>query len=263
MAVQLSNLDVATYIEPARNERAPPELLKECRLTCFRGAASPDAHTQKQLFAASGGYCQNPGCGCHLFIDAGGRSIHVGEMAHVFAASNAGPRANPSMSEAARGAFENLILLCANCHTMVDKAPDAFPDEMMLGWKRDHAKRLQAVFGVTVFDDREAARAVIAPLLEENRAIFKRYGPHIDAARNPESGAAEIWRRKMLTRILPNSNRVLAQLDANKALLTGDEPRVIEEFRQHIDDLESVHIVGEREDATLFPTAMQFILEDR
>jgi hypothetical protein len=143
-------------------------------LACSRGAASPDAHTQKQLFAASGGYCQNPGCARHLFIDAAGRSIHVGEMAHVFAASDAGPRADPAMSEAERGAFENLILLYANCHAVVDKAPDAFPDAMMLGWKRDHAKRLQAVFGVTVFDDRAAARAVIAPLLEENRAIFER-----------------------------------------------------------------------------------------
>ena len=132
---------------------------------------------------------------------------------------------------------------------------------MILGWKRDHAKRLEAVFGVTVFDDRAGARAAIAVLLDENRAIFECYGPHIDAARDPESGAAEIWRRKILTRILPNNNRVLAQLDANKALLKGGEPRVVEDFRQHIDDLEAVHIAGEREDATRFPAAMQTILE--
>jgi hypothetical protein len=231
-------------------------------LACFRGAASPDAHTQKQLFAASGGYCQNPACARHLFIDTAGHSVHVGEMAHVFAASDAGPRADPAMSEADRGAFDNLVLLCANCHTIVDKAPDAFPDAMMLGWKRDHAKRLQAVFGVTIFDDRAAARAMIAALLDENRANFERYGPHIEAARDPESGAAKIWRRKMLTRILPNSNRVLAQLDANKELLTGDEARVVEDFRHHIDDLEAVHIIGEREDAARFPAAIHTILED-
>jgi hypothetical protein len=33
---------------------------------------------------------------------------------------------------------------------------------------------------VTEFPDRGAARAVVAPLLDENRAIFERYGPHID-----------------------------------------------------------------------------------
>lgn len=182
-------------------------------------------------------------------------------MAHVFAANDTGPRANPAMSKAERGSFENLILLCANCHTMVDKAPDAFPDTMMLGWKRDHARRLQAVFGVTVFDNRAAARAVIAALLVENRAIFERYGPHIEAARDPESGAAEIWRRKMLTRILPNSNRIIAHLDANRGLLKDEELQVLEAFRQHIDDLETVHIVGQREDASQFPVEMQIILE--
>ncbi len=231
-------------------------------MACSRGAAAPDAQTQRRLFAASGGYCQNPGCARHLFVDANGQSIHVAEMAHVFAAADKGPRANPALSEAERGAFHNLILLCANCHTMVDKAPDAFPDSMMLGWKLDHAKKLAAVFGVTEFADRAVARAAVAPLLDENRATFERYGPHIEAARNPESGAAETWRRKMLTKILPNSNRVLAQLDANRALLRDDERAVVEDFRNHIDDLEALHIGGVHEDASRFPAAMQTILED-
>jgi hypothetical protein len=231
-------------------------------LACPRGAASPDTHTQRRLFAASGGYCQNPACKRELFVDAAGKSIHVAEMAHVFAANDDGPRAKAQMSKAERGAFENLILLCAVCHTMIDKAPDAYTDDMILGWKRDHAQKLQGLFGVTEFPNRGAARAVIAPLLNENRAIFERYGPHIEAARDPESGAAETWRRKMLTRILPNSNRIIAQLDANRALLTKDEPGVVEAFRQHIDDLEAVHIEGRREDASRLPADMQNILED-
>lgn len=231
-------------------------------MACPRGAASPDTHTQRRLFAASGGYCQNPACKRELFVDAAGKSIHVAEMAHVFAANDDGPRAKAQMSKAERGAFENLILLCAVCHTMIDKAPDAYTDDMILGWKRDHAQKLQGLFGVTEFPNRGAARAVITPLLNENRAIFERYGPHIEAARDPESGAAETWRRKMLTRILPNSNRIIAQLDANRALLTKDEPGVVEAFRQHIDDLEAVHIEGRREDASRFPADMQNILED-
>jgi len=117
------------------------------------------------------------------------------------------------------------------------------------------------VYKRQVFIDRAAARAVISALLDENRAIFERYGPHIEAARDPESGAAEIWHRKMLTKILPNSNRMLAQLDANRALLTHSELRVLEAFRQHIDDLETVHIAGACEDAAQFPAEMQTILE--
>jgi hypothetical protein len=112
-------------------------------MACSRGAASPDLHTQRRLFAASAGYCQNPGCANELFIDAAGKSIHIAEMAHVFAANDGGPRAIPHLSAEERGAFANLVMLCANCHTKVDKAPEAFPDAMMLRWKRDHAYRLR------------------------------------------------------------------------------------------------------------------------
>lgn len=230
-------------------------------MACARGAASPDTNTQRRLFAASGGYCQNPNCVRELFIDADGQAVNVAEMAHVFAANDDGPRAKPELTKEERGAFENLILLCAICHTMIDKAPDAFPDTRILEWKREHAKKLAAVFGITKLPDRAAAREAIAPLLATNHAIFSQYGPHIEAARDPESGAAETWRRKMLTGILPNNNRVLAQLDANRHLLSGEELKTVEAFRQHVDDLEAVHIGGANEDASRFPVGMQTILE--
>lgn len=229
-------------------------------MACSRGAASPDAHTQRRLFAASAGYCQNPGCSNELFVDAVGGTIHIAEMAHVFAANDGGPRAKPNLSKEERGAFENLVMLCANCHTMVDKAPDFFPDTMILGWKRGHANKLQGLFGAVKFDDRADARQVMEPLLAENHAIFKQYGPHIETAYNPESGVAEQWKRKMLTRILPNSKRLLAILDANRHLLDGDEKVTLEQFRQHIDDLEAFHIEKSKEDASQFPSDFSNIL---
>lgn len=231
-------------------------------MACSRGVASPDTHTQRRLFAASAGYCQNPGCSNELFVDAAGKSIHIAEMAHVFAANDGGPRAKADLSQEERGAFGNLVMLCANCHTIVDKAPDAFPDKMMLSWKREHVNKLQGLFGAVKFDDRAGARQVVEPLLAENHAVFKQYGPHIDAARNPESGAAEQWKRKMLLRILPNSRRMLAVLDANRHLLGDDEKATLEQFRQHIDDLEAFHIEGSREDASRFPGEFPKILED-
>jgi len=231
-------------------------------MACSRGAASPNAQTQRRLFAESAGYCQNPGCSNKLFVDAAGKSIHIAEMAHVFAAIDGGPRTNPALSKEERGAFENLVVLCANCHTTVDKAPDAYSDKMMLGWKRDHANKLQGLFGAVKFDDRSAALQVVERLLAENHAIFKQYGPHIDAAQNPESGAAEQWKRKMLTRILPNSRRLLAILDTNRHLLRDDEKATLEQFRQHIDDLEAFHIEGVDEDASQFPNQLSNILKD-
>lgn len=231
-------------------------------MACSRAAASPNAHTQRRLFAASAGYCQNPSCSSELFVDAAGTNIHIAELAHVFAANDGGPRADPKLSEHARGAFENLIVLCANCHTKVDKAPEAFPDNTMLAWKRDHAKKLQGLFGAAKFNDRNGAHKAVDSLLTENRAIFDQYGPHIDAAQNPEGGAAEQWKRKMLTRILPNNRRLLSILDANRDLLRDDEKKTLELFRQHIDDLEAFHVAGIKANGSRFPGEMTKILED-
>lgn len=231
-------------------------------MACSRGKASPDAHTKRRLFAASSGYCQNPSCSKELFVDAEGQSIHIAEMAHIVAANDGGPRANPILSKEALGAFENLILLCANCHTIVDKAPAAYPDAMILRWKREHANKLRALFGVVRFEDRFQGRQAVEPILAENLAIFENYGPHIEAAQNPESGAAEKWKRKMLIRILPNSRRMLSIFDANLHLLTKNEKTTLEKYRQHIDDLEAFHIEGVKEDASRFPSDLTNILED-
>lgn len=231
-------------------------------MACSRGAASPNSHTQRRLFAASAGYCQNPACTNELFIETTANSFHIAELAHVFAANDGGPRAKPELSEEERGAFENLVVLCSNCHTMVDKAPESFPDKMILAWKREHANKLQALFGAVAFSDRASARQAVEPHLVENHAIFKQYGPHIEDAQNPESGAAEKWKRKMLTRILPNSRRMLAILDANRALLGAGERETLEQFRQHVDDLEAFHIEGIKEDASRFPSDFSEILKD-
>ena len=145
---------------------------------------------------------------------------------------------------------------------MVDKAPEAFPDKLMLHWKREHATKLQGLFGAVKFDDRARARRAVEPMLDENRAIFEKYGPHIEAAQNPESGSAEQWKRKMLTRVLPNSRRMLAILDANLHLLRPKEKETLEQFRQHIDDLEAFHIEGAGADASRFPVAFSRVLQD-
>jgi hypothetical protein len=231
-------------------------------VACSRGLASPNLHTQRRLFAASGGYCQNPACSRELFIEYPEAQIHVAEMAHVFAARNDGPRANPDLSEAERGAFENLILLCSLCHTVIDKAPQEYPDGVILRWKRAHAEKLRSLFGVNHFSSRSEAKAAIQAPLQENRQIFEDYGPHIDAARNPESGAAERWNRKVLEKIIPNNRKVEAQLDANRHLLNVSELATLEKLRQHIDDLEARHIEGNRDGAAKFPAEMSTLLKD-
>ena len=59
-------------------------------------------------------------------------------MGHIAASSNAGPRANVELDVRARDKYENLILLCRNCHRKVDTLKQSYPDERLLEIKASH-----------------------------------------------------------------------------------------------------------------------------
>lgn len=66
----------------------------------------------------------------------------------------------------------------------------------------------------------------------------------------------------MLSRIVPNNRRVLALLNANLHLLQEGELDVLEDFRQHADDLEARHLEDYREGGETFPDGMRTIMRD-
>lgn len=227
---------------------------------CSRGHANPDRTTTLRLFADSGGYCQRPGCIRPLFVDTGSRTVHVAEMAHIIAASGGGPRADSKVPARALGHYDNLVLLCAVCHTTVDKAPEDFPVSLILEWKRRHVAQITAAFGAVEQPDRVSARAAIDGPLAENRAVFEHFGPQNEYRHDPESEGASVWQRKMRAIILPNNRKILAHLDANRRRLKAHELETLEAFRQHVDDLEAKHIGGATDVAIRFPTGMNDIL---
>lgn len=232
-------------------------------MPCSRGEAAPNTHTKSRLFADSAGYCQNPECNQPLFLDAGTKNIHIGEMAHVFAAADDGPRANAELTRAERGQFENLILLCPKCHTVIDKAPEAYPDTTVLAWKQRHGERIAELFGVVVYPSREKARGAIELLLAENRIVFEKYGPDNDYRYDPESELARTWRVKMLATILPNNRRIARLLEVNREQMTDEEKLTLARFQQHIADQEARHVLDEAvAQAERFPTLMDRMLKD-
>ncbi len=230
-------------------------------MSCPRGKASPNSHTKLRLFAGSAGFCQNPGCLQRLFVETGAGNIHIAEMAHVFSASDTGPRANEELTPEQRGAYENLILLCANCHTTIDKAEEGFPDDLILEWKRDHTVKIGNVFGVATCESRVDAKALVEPILRENGTIFEIYGPMGEHRFNPESEMPSHWLRKIRSNILPNNRKILAISDANRVHMTPDELSTLEMYRQHVDDFESKHIGEYKVGGIQFPAAMSNIFE--
>lgn len=96
--------------------------------------------TLKVLWGRSAGRCAMPECRCELFVDDSDYDpiVIIGDIAHVEAASNAGPRGNPNNGIRNRDEYDNLILLCKNCHARIDGQKRKFSLEALRQIKFDH-----------------------------------------------------------------------------------------------------------------------------
>lgn len=96
--------------------------------------------TKLELVAAAGGRCELRGCNRFLFrhrvTDAGG---YFGNFAHIRAFSAGGPRARVGHEP---HVLENLMLLCQDCHTLVDANELDYPVDMLERWKHQHEARV-------------------------------------------------------------------------------------------------------------------------
>lgn len=91
----------------------------------------------KRLFARSGNRCAYPKCTAEIVQ---GDTV-IGQMGHIKAANENGPRYDRCQSAAERHGYDNLILLCANHHTVIDDDPEAFTVERLLKMKVEHENR--------------------------------------------------------------------------------------------------------------------------
>ncbi|WP_188612688.1 HNH endonuclease signature motif containing protein [Chelatococcus reniformis] len=218
------------------------------------------AATRLRLFSEAAGHCQRPECLDALFpVELGGNK-HIAEMAHVIPHGEAGPR----HEDRPEGDFdpdsvENIILLCPTCHTMIDKDPDGFPRNILLGWKQNHVSNLAAKQGIRAYDDRAEVRAAISGVMAENKAIWDKFAPEqgTDFEYDPESEAAKTWSHRMRSVILPNHYRVQAIIQANLQLATEDERRTFAEYQEHVRGLAERHVCGVAGRAIRFPEAME------
>ena len=64
--------------------------------------------------------------------------VVIGEIGHVAAANDEGPRAQAALSTADRNDYANLILLCRNCHGKVDGQPGFYTVERLRDTKQAH-----------------------------------------------------------------------------------------------------------------------------
>ncbi|MGC0802086.1 HNH endonuclease [Pantoea agglomerans] len=100
----------------------------------------------KKLYGLSAGQCNI--CRASLFKE----HVHIGQMAHVIAKSPKGPRGDDLLAN--DNSYENLILLCANDHIVVDRDPITYTVEKLHQIKKDHEEYINTVTSNTLFSDK-------------------------------------------------------------------------------------------------------------
>jgi len=90
----------------------------------------------KILWGRSGSRCAFPDCRKDLVFGAGAGII--GEMAHIIATRADGPRGDLTLAQSQRDSYTNLILLCPEHHTLIDKDERTWTVEKLRELKRSH-----------------------------------------------------------------------------------------------------------------------------
>lgn len=102
------------------------------------GISSRDS---RALFSRAGNRCAFEECRRLLVsTDAKGDLVVLGEIAHIVAEHDNGPRADPGMPVAERNAYANLLLLCNVHHQLIDDRPDAWSVERLRAIKAAHER---------------------------------------------------------------------------------------------------------------------------
>ncbi len=172
----------------------------------------------RQLWAQCGGFCQNPLCNKYLFWSVENDIVSLVNVAHIIGHGSAGPRSDHALSLVIeKDGIDNLIMLCLECHKVVDELEKRFTVEDIQQWKVEHARKIGGLFSIPRIADEQELLAEVNELLEENGTIFREYGPYSEAALAGEGGdAITVWRRRCLDTILPNNERIIKLIENNR-----------------------------------------------
>ncbi|ORI01734.1 hypothetical protein B5723_11245 [Mammaliicoccus sciuri] len=192
---------------------------------------------ERKLYAESMGLCMNPNCKEEVIkFDS-----DISEKAHIV-----------PYCETKDNNYENLLILCPNCHTKFDK-DNAFSIEEVKSWKskrlKDREKLLEKTY--SNFDDLERD---IKPLLKENLIIYSRYYL---------SGNKKGWDRSE-NKIIANNTKIKNLLIKNEHLLndyqkTNSNMDIVTEFILHTEEFESSRMDEEKIRSIFYPKELNSI----
>lgn len=171
------------------------------------------------------GRCMNPACQQNLFSENG----DIIEKAHI-----------DPYCKTADNTFENLVLLCPNCHTNFDKT-HAFTPKEVLGWKRTRREEVERIFSKK-FSNFEELKNAVFPLLEENKAIYENY--YLQENKS-------LW-DKFEFKVLQNNRKLKLLFSANLGLFQRNKTEAysnleyIRQFMAHVEEFEMTRTDAEK-----------------
>ncbi|MDO6658003.1 HNH endonuclease signature motif containing protein [Anaerobacillus sp. 1_MG-2023] len=188
----------------------------------------------KLLWGRAAGFCSHPECNENLTRNYESGYITLGEMAHVIARSENGPRGSEIYLNKSKDTYENLILLCPTHHRNIDKAPKEFSVAQILDWKKNHEKKVENALSEVSIETFEMLCNKVSEILLDNNQVYKQYGPDsLVANHNPFSEVAEIWDLKKHTTIIPNNKKIINLISNNIALLNYTQKLIFYRFKEH------------------------------
>lgn len=138
----------------------------KARSASRRSYAIPDRNL---LWGASAGRCNCPTCRIECYERETGAddvTTRMARFAHIVASSDNGPRGDSEFAIDDRDKYNNLILLCATCHDLVDGQPNTYTIEILRQWKADHEEwvrgSLEATMSQVTFKELEEVCSAIA-----------------------------------------------------------------------------------------------------
>lgn len=199
-----------------------------------------DVNVERRIYAESMGRCMNPECKEDLFKING----DIMERAHIV-----------PYCDTKDNSYENLIILCPNCHTNFDKN-GAFNVEEVKMWKQKRKEEFEKFFSKK-YDTFEELKKEVAPILLENQSIFRNY------YKEDKKDLWDIFEGK----ILANNRKLRSILKHNCNLIQSHHEdyysnlALVQQFLIHIDEFEATRLQTEKIRHVLFPSEINSLFE--
>ncbi|WP_405125026.1 HNH endonuclease [Ralstonia pseudosolanacearum] len=182
----------------------------------------------------SGGVCAFPKCGKHLTYESkAGNDTYVGEAAHICGEKLGAARYDSSMIDEQRDSVHNLIYLCTDHHTIIDKVEADWPTTTLQELKASHEKQvrqaMEEAFADVAFPELENAVSWVSSQAPAGNGSFDLISPDEKIKKNDLSNGT----RNIIASGLTSRTTVSEYVEAEAQLDSDFPERLKAGFLEH------------------------------